>query len=284
MAKLLTIRKQKWIEKRKPDYIQGDPLNANSSVALRYYSDLARLIDLMTSSVEKQIQDLFKSEVSEEFYAMDDSLSSQARILTNILFKKFNKKFAVGSKPIAERFARGADGASSKQLHSSLMKLTGGLSLSTANLDGPMLDIYKSVINENVGLIKSISTRYLTQVQNAVFRSITQGNGLADLVPFLAKQKGITLRHANLIALDQNRKASNGFNKARMENLGLTKFKWKHSGGSNHPRKHHQDLSGGIFEFDNPPVIDEKTGERGFPGQLINCRCQMIPVIEFKEK
>ncbi|RIQ43658.1 phage head morphogenesis protein, partial [Bordetella avium] len=32
---------------------------------------------------------------------------------------------------------------------------------------------------------------------------------------------------------------------------------------------------------DNPPIIDKTTGERGLPGQLINCKCRMRPVIDF---
>jgi uncharacterized protein with gpF-like domain len=30
------------------------------------------------------------------------------------------------------------------------------------------------------------------------------------------------------------------------------------------------------------PVIDPRTGERGIPGQAINCRCVMRPLVEFK--
>ena len=44
-----------------------------------------------------------------------------------------------------------------------------------------------------------------------------------------------------------------------------------------------QGLNGGIFDFDNLPVIDEKTGERGIPGQAINCKCRMRPIVEFEK-
>jgi uncharacterized protein with gpF-like domain len=69
-----------------------------------------------------------------------------------------------------------------------------------------------------------------------------------------------------------------------MQKIGIKKFKWRHSGGGAHPRPLHRNvLNGNIYSFDDPPVIDEKTGQRGFPGQLINCRCVMISVIEFDE-
>ena len=33
------------------------------------------------------------------------------------------------------------------------------------------------------------------------------------------------------------------------------------------------------FPIDRPPVIDKKTGQRGFPAQLINCKCFLTPVL-----
>lgn len=282
--KILTQRKQAWVDRRRPKLVQGNPINPNVAVEIRYYQELQKYIDFMTSEVDREIKELFKSETADKYYAMDDTISSQARILTNALLKRFTSKFTKIAKPLAERFANGVDGASSKQVHNSLQKLSGGLSLSTANLDGQLKEMLSATITENVSLITSIPERYLKQVQGAVMRSITTGNGLQDLVPFLAKQKDITLRKAQLMALDQNRKAMNGLSRARMQNLGLKKFKWLHTGGSNEPRRLHQDMSGNIYSFDDPPVIDEVTGEKGFPGQAINCRCRMLPVIEFQEE
>ena len=142
-------------------------------------------------------------------------------------------------------------------------------------------EVMTASIAENVGLIKSISEKYLTDVQGAVMRSITNGNGLQDLIPALERHEGITRRRARNIALDQTRKAYNSLNKGRMEALGIKKFEWLHTGGSQNPREDHIELSGQIFSFDNPPVIDKRTGERGFPAQLPNCRCRMLPVITF---
>ena len=68
-----------------------------------------------------------------------------------------------------------------------------------------------------------------------------------------------------------------------MQGLGVKKFKWLHSMGGKEPRPLHKNvLNGNVYSFDDPPVIDERTGERGLPGVLINCRCRMLPVIEFK--
>jgi len=114
-------------------------------------------------------------------------------------------------------------------------------------------------------------------------RSITTGNGMQDLLPYLEKAKGISKRRAKIIAYDQTRKAFNNVNKAKMQKLGIKEFEWLHTGGSNEPRKHHIKLSGQIFSFDNLP-FSEDNERRIYPGSEINCRCRAIPVIKFDEE
>lgn len=278
--RILTKRKQAWVDRRQPDVVRGKPLNPSAGPEMRYAARLQNLIDRMTADCEKQVKRLFASDAAEQYFAQDASVASQARMLTNALLKKYEDLFSAASKPIAETMANQVDAASSASLHTSLRELSGGLSLSTTSLQGGLSQIMSATITENVSLIRSIPAQYLQGVQQALMRSITSGNGLEDLVPYLEKHKGITTRRAQLIASDQTRKAFNNLNKGRMQRVGVTKFEWLHTGGSNEPRKLHQQLSGQIFSFDKLPVIDENTGERGIPGQAINCRCRMLPVLD----
>lgn len=279
--KLLTVRKQKWVEQFKPGMIRGDILNPNAAVESRYYNNLLRLIEIMHHETIVEVYKIFHSDAAQQFFAEDKSIASQARILTNALKNKFDYLFGTNAARIADAFANQSEKASSASLHSSIQQLTGGLSLQTTSLQGPLLDILKATTTENVSLIKSIPSQYLTNVHGAVLRSITNGGGLKTLVPYLAKNKGITLRRARMIAHDQTRKAFNNLSKGRMLNLGIEEYEWIHTGGSNHPRELHIQMSGNIYRFDKPPIIDKSTGERGIPGQAINCRCRMRPVIQF---
>lgn len=286
--KILTKRKQAWVARRKPEVIRGLPLNPNIAVAERYYQRLKTHIDRMTVDTQKRLERYFKTGHVEEFFAdeanaaaQDASVASQARILMTQITDRFTEIFGDIAKPESERMVDAADKSSSLSMHESLKQLSGGMSLQTSVMSGDMNEVVKASVAENVGLIKSIPAQYLQGVNGAVMRSITTGNGLADLVPFLAKHKEITLRRARVIAMDQTRKAYTMLNRGRMEKLGLDKFEWLHTGGSNEPRKLHQQMSGNIYSLSNPPVIDLKTGERGIPGQLINCRCRMLPVITF---
>lgn len=282
MAKILTKRKQAWVNNFKPKQLKGLPLNPNAAAEIRYYNELRELILKMTAGTQKAIDRFFKGPHSQDYFGADASVASQARILMNALMDRFDELFGDKAKPLADDMVDDADKWSATQLKTSLKQLSGGLTLNTDILTGDLNEILSASVTENVGLIKSIPAQYLDQVQGAVMRSITTGNGLADLVPFLKNQEGVTLRRARIIAQDQTRKAFSNINFARFDKLGIKEYEWLHSAGGQKPRRLHINLSGKVFSIDKPPVIDEKTGQRGKPGDLINCRCRAIPVVKFE--
>jgi len=283
---LLTKAKAEWAGQFKPTALRGRPLHYNAALAARYDRGLQSLISQMAAQTEREIKRLFESPTAEQFYAEDASIASQSRILTNALTNTFSALFARRAKPMAERMVNQADKASKSALHGSLKDLSGGLMIKTDIMPDALGEALSASVTENVGLIKTISADYLNAIQGAVMRSIQPGGGgLSELVPFIQDRKEITQRHARNIALDQTRKAFNSANAIRMEAIGVKKFEWLHSGGGAKPRKEHIALSGETFSFDDLPIIGVMYGSevRGIPGQLPNCRCTMIPVIQFNE-
>jgi SPP1 gp7 family putative phage head morphogenesis protein len=114
-------------------------------------------------------------------------------------------------------------------------------------------------------------------------RSITTGNGLQTLVPFIKKHKTITEKRARMIALDQTRKANVALTAGRLRNAGIQHFQWIFTGGGKTYRELHKHMNGEVYEFSNPPVIQKDPMIRGLPGDLINCRCRLRPVLRFNE-
>ena len=273
----------KFVSRPRRKVIRGKPLNPNAAIEMGYYAALAKLVRDMSNGVKADLEAFFKEPHAEEYFATDASVSAQAKLLMNALLKRFQTIFDLAARPLASTMVHAENKTSASGVHASLQEISKGLSFKTTVISGDIKEVLNASIQENVGLIKSISSEYLTQVQGAVMRSITTGNGLADLQPFLEQQEGITLRRARIIARDQTRKAYSNLNFARMDKAGITKYEWLHSAGGQKPRKLHQRMSGKIYSIDNPPVIDEKTGQRGKPGDLINCRCRALPVIEFEE-
>lgn len=281
----LTAKREAWASKQStaPTF-RGDPLQHNAAVAVRYVGALSALTAQMTAQTKREILRLFKTDAAAGHFGTDASIASQSRILMVSLADRFNDLFAKKAKPLAENMVAEADKSGTKALHSSLQKLSGGMSLKTSLGSSSLNEITKAAVAENVSLIKSIAQEYLQKVEGAVMRSITTGNGLQDLVPALEQYEGQTHRRAKNIALDQTRKAYNSINRGRMEALGVQKFMWHHSGGGAHPREDHVDMDGEIYSFENLPVIDKRTGERGIPGQAPNCRCTMSPVFDFEKE
>lgn len=272
-----------WAEQRsKSPTFKGKPLNYNAGIQDRYVKELTGLVVQMTKQTNREIERLFKKEMPN--VAMDASISSQARILTNQLKLKFESLFGRRAKMLANRMVNSQDKVSKSNLHSSLKEVSGGLSIKTDITNSPLKNVIKASIAENVSLITNIATEYIDQITGSTMRAITTGGGLPAIREHLMKREGMTIRRAKNIALDQARKAYSSINRVRMEDVGIKKFEWVHSGGGQHPRKLHQEMNGNIYSFDNPPVIDENTGERGLPGVAINCRCTLIPVIEFENE
>ncbi len=138
-------------------------------------------------------------------------------------------------------------------------------------------DSLQAVIENNVGLIKSISSQYLEKVQGDVWRCVTTGYNLKDLTDNLEQGYGITRRRAANIARDQSNKAHATIELARRKELGITKAIWMHSHAGKKPRPSHVAANNKVFDVEKGMYLD---GEWIQPGQLPNCRCTSRSVIE----
>ena len=278
--------------KSRGNVLRGRRLNYNAGTQQRYVVALKKLLKQMVKETKKQVIKLFEGGTSEEFFekqkmaaAMDASLSSQARILMNFLTSKFDRLFKLKAKSLSEEMLKSTFKVSETSLRASLKELSVGFALKTGVVTPGTEDIATAIIAENVSLIKSIPQQYLKNVTGAVMRSITTGNGLLTLIPEIQKYSGQSNRRVKNLALDQTRKAYNSINKQRMQAVGVKQFEWRHSGGGQKPRDSHLKIAGHIFNFENLEKQQEALGvpkkDQGIPGYPINCRCTMLPVIEF---
>lgn len=281
----LSPSRKAWATARGGAVFKGKPLNPPAATEAKFAAALERMTVKMRDATERAIEQLYAKPLPG--VAMDASFTSMAARLLRELGKRFTGLFTDRAGGLADYLAKGVQVSSAKQLGDSLKQVSGGVTLKTDVVSGAVEEVTKAAIKQNVALIKSIPAKYFEQIEGAVMRSIQTGKGLKDLQPEIQKIGSVTKDRAAFIARDQTSKATTAINKARMNGLGIRKFEWLHSAGEKHPRELHitrapAGLNGGIFEINNPPVIDERTGERGLPGQLINCKCRMVPVISFE--
>ena len=284
----LSAARQKYVKNRTTT-LNGEPIRMNPRTADRYALEAEKEVRKMHLDVSSQVEKLFNSSTAKKSVAMDASISSQARILMNKLIDKWTKRFnRFGINWTAHMMGNVSD-QSGKDLSDSLKKLSGGLTINAETISSRTNDIIVASTDQCASLIKTIAPEYLKEVKQAVMRSITDDtksftelkNSIHEMLQ--SRYKKYTNKAKNT-SLDQTRKAYNSITRSRMRDAGITHFKWNHSGGSVKPRCYHRDeLNGKVFDLNNPPIIDKKTGETGFPGQLINCKCFQTPVIKFDD-
>ena len=134
-------------------------------------------------------------------------------------------------------------------------------------------------VSDNVKLIRSLTGQHLIDVKGIVTRGARSGAHHLEVRKQIQQQLGITKRRAALIASDQIGKLNGEINQIRQTNLGVRRYRWSTS-LDERVRKTHRSLEGSVQEWAKPPVVDERTGERGHPGQPIRCRCSAIPIID----
>ncbi len=290
---------------KKNNIIKGKPLNFNVGLQKWYVKELLKLVDDLTAEVYEEIKPLYKEYKEQITFTQDASISSQTRIKLNSLRDMFEKKFKDRGKTFAERMVK----RTNRYVNSTFWRMmndmfkgqeetkqAGGFLMKGSIISPEKEEVMKALIYENTSLITNIQTHYFEQITGAVMRSITSGLGVTHIEEELQKYKEMTKRRARNIALDQTRKAYNDINYRNMQDVGIKKAEWVHSGGSQKPRTYHMTkwdgasglkdgkpngLNGFIFSLDNLPVIDLKTGQRGKPGDAVNCHCRMAAVIEF---
>lgn len=277
----LTRKRRRWFESRKEPLLVGLPLKPNAAVEQRYRAGMDKLVDAMLRDYEREVRELYKREGG---VTLDASLASQARILMNWLGEKWSKKFIQESRVLSDRMVEQTDLASKATLASSLKELSGGITIATPKLTAQLKEKLTAALAENVALIKSIPVEFHQKIEGVIFRSVQQGGeGAHDIYKAAMREiteTGISVhKRAKLIAELETSKVNAMFQTERLKAGGVTHFRWRHSGGGAEPRQDHVDMDGEIYEIDSPPIIDRRTGQRGMPGTIWNCRCFAEPVI-----
>lgn len=131
---------------------------------------------------------------------------------------------------------------------------------------------------ENVGLIKSVSDRYFTEIESSVIRNARAGIRADLLARDVGERFGVAQSRAALIARDQTNKLSGDLTKTRQTALGISEYIWR-TAKDDLVRPGHAVLEGQVCSWKDPPIVDAKSGRRAHPGGDIQCRCTAEPVL-----
>ncbi len=249
------------------------PIHPNVGIAVGYRQRIDKLIAEMQRSVVYWLRAQWRA--VPPLLASDASPAAQLIASMRTLSSRWLRRFEEGARRLGDYFATTVGKRSDAALKSILKDA--GFSVKF-KMTRPMNDVMQATIGAQVSLIKSIASEHLSEVEGLVMRSVQQGGDLASLTTDLEARYGITRRRAELIARDQNNKATAAMLRVRYEELGITKAVWMHSGGGKEPRPTHVANSGKVYDV-REGWLDPAVNERIWPGTLINCRCVARPVI-----
>lgn len=128
----------------------------------------------------------------------------------------------------------------------------------------------------------------IPKMREVVGRMAIEGKSVKDIEEYLLSSFTKCQRHAKFLARNESAIATTSYLRAKYIQEGFTHFKW-HTNYDGRERELHHELGlsvnnkygidgKNIYRFDNPPVIDERTGQRGLPAETYNCRCSFSPV------
>ena len=269
---------------------QGKALHHNIGIAVWYNRELNKALKSMFDDTLKTIVPTFT-----ETIAQDSVFDITVEL--NKLRKKYVEFFYKYGKELAKKFIE----RSIRHANISVKKAIEPIAKKDFKLAGSIIndtnrDMVTMAIYNNVSLIRSIPEEYYKNVTGIVSRSM-QGVSIKEmedeLVKFINLEGKKARNRAKLIAYDQTRKVYSDIALQKIKDAGFTKVRWVHSNGDKVPRCYHvrkwdghseppNGLNGYIFDINNPPIIQKAEGKRpevrGFPAQLINCTCFLVPV------
>lgn len=139
-----------------------------------------------------------------------------------------------------------------------------GVELGTILQGAQSGDTVATFLARNVALVKSVSDDVQAKIADRVFRGFQERAPAREVAKDLAKIVDGGRKRGLRIASDQMQKLSAQLDTERMIDVGIKRWKWRHS-GKRFPREIHKARDGKIYSFTNQP--DD------LPGFLPFCGC-----------
>lgn len=191
---------------------------------------------------------------------------------------------------VVKQFGQDTDAHARQQLD---LQLRAAIGLPLSAIEKPVRDKIDPWAERNVygdpetgfGGIVTLPQNYFDRLKVDVIEAFEQGESGAALQEKIAKSYGSSMSEAEVIARDQIGKLTAQVNDARLQNLGVTRYRWR-SARDGRVRDNHYELAqrsarGETFAFDDPPMDGgTNKNEAGNPGSGIQCRCFAEPVLD----
>ena len=131
-------------------------------------------------------------------------------------------------------------------------------------------DLQKSITNFTQEATEKLRTDIVSAFESGI--------RYESLVKPIEKSFEISKNKAEFLARNEMGLVVADYTKAKYQSAGVNYYQWV-SSQDQRVREWHDELNGKIFSYDNPPIIDLATKDRGNPKQTYNCRCRARPIV-----
>jgi SPP1 gp7 family putative phage head morphogenesis protein len=126
--------------------------------------------------------------------------------------------------------------------------------------------------------IKDWSEKNILKLREEIATNTYHGNRAESFIKNIQKDYGVSRRKAKFLARQETSLLMSELRKERYKDAGITKYKWSGT-MDERERPDHKLLEDTLQTWDNPPIVDRKTGRRAHPGQDYGCRCVAIAIV-----
>ena len=137
-------------------------------------------------------------------------------------------------------------------------------------------EIAQSYTNNMRFYVKDFEEKRIPEMRRKIAQMVLDGYRTDSIQKMLEQEYGIMSRKAEFLAQNETTIMLAQYKRVTYQEMGFEKFIWS-TILDGREREEHKKLNGKIFRYDDPPIIDERTGQRGLPGEIYNCRCEAIP-------
>lgn len=256
-----------------------------SGVERRYTAELLgamrRLEELVLQKLRPLLRGVAEESQSDGLRRDADDEESRLEAALNSAAQAWSREFT-GSKLESLAFKAG-EAASQHQKRQWVRQVKAVIGIEPDTVEAWAPSALESFSRENASLIGTLSEETVEDVRTTVLEAVRKGARHETVSKLLTERMGVSKSRAKLIARDQIGKVTATFEKERQVRSGVTQYIWR-TVRDNRVRERHEELQGKTFSWDDPPVVDPKTGRKAHPGEDFQCRCWAEPVLDKKEE
>ena len=142
-----------------------------------------------------------------------------------------------------------------------------------------MAEEFKKSYTENLNLsIQKWSQESAERLRGKMQEGALAGFRAETLRSVVLSEKSISNRRAKFIARQETSLIVSKFREERYTDLGMPTYRWSTS-HDERVREDHKDLNGRVFSWNDPSIVDRRTGRRANPGEDYGCRCVAKPIL-----